>query len=69
VLFRSSRKKEPAPPQLGFRSRLVLAKLGYDLREHYDAVVAEAVPEDIERPLARLRGPDPVTRLDDRRPR
>ena len=69
MLFRSSRKKEPESPKLGFRSGLVLAKLGYDLRDSYKDVVEEPLPAERERSLDRLQDPDPATRPDDRKPR
>jgi hypothetical protein len=38
-------RRKPAPldaaSRMGFRSKLVLAKLGYDLRQHYDAVLEQ----------------------------
>jgi hypothetical protein len=33
-------------PQMGFRSVLVLMKLGFEMRMHYDEVLIEAIPDD-----------------------
>ena len=40
--------------RLGFRSPLFLAKLGFDLRDQYDEVLSEPLPEDLRRSLDRL---------------
>jgi hypothetical protein len=66
------RRKTHAPVEktLGSQSPLVLAKLGYDLREAYDDVVQEPLPEAIQQVLKRLpdapslrtiQGPIPVS--------
>jgi hypothetical protein len=36
---------------MGFRSLLVLMKLGFEMREHYDEVLNEAIPDELIRPL------------------
>ena len=40
--------------RLGFRSRLLLAKLGFDLRDQYEEVLGEPLPEELRRSLERL---------------
>jgi hypothetical protein len=35
--------------RMGFRSPLVLAKLGFDLRDHYDDMLSEPLPEELGR--------------------
>jgi hypothetical protein len=54
-------RRKPAPltaaSRMGFRSILVLAKLGYDLREEYAGVLAEEFPEEIAALAARLNPP------------
>jgi hypothetical protein len=50
---------EPAmTTRMGFRSLFVLAKLGFDLREHYDYLLEEPLPDDISRPLQALAARD-----------
>ena len=44
------------PQKLGMRSPLVLAKIGSDLRERYDAVLGEPLPEEIQRAADQLPG-------------
>ena len=39
----------------GFRSSLVLAKLGFDLRGHYEDVLSEPLPDDLSRLLTQLQ--------------
>jgi hypothetical protein len=47
MLFRRRRPEPLAEAaHMGFRSRLVLAKLGFDLRAQYDELASEP-PEDI----------------------
>ena len=50
-------RRKPAPldaaSRMGFRSKLVLAKLGYDLRQH-DAVRDQDLPEELALLAARL---------------
>lgn len=57
-------KPEPLPEaaRMGFRSRLVLEKLGFELRERYDALVGGALPGEIGRLASRL-DPNRVVRL------
>jgi hypothetical protein len=38
----------------GFRSSLVLAKLGYDLRRHYEDLLSEPLPDDLDRLVNQL---------------
>jgi len=40
---------------LGFRSPLVLAKLGFDLRSHYEDLLSEPLPDDLGRLLNQLQ--------------
>jgi hypothetical protein len=55
VLFRHRQKpKNDEASRLGFRSPLVLAKLGFDLRDRYEEVLGEALPEELRRSLDRL---------------
>jgi hypothetical protein len=55
------RRRKPAPlaaaGRMGFRSILVLAKLGHDLREEYACVLDEGLPDDIAALAARLNPP------------
>ena len=37
--------------QMGFRSVLVLMKLGFEMRKHYDEVLNEAIPDELIRSL------------------
>lgn len=70
MLPRFKKQKALQGPKLGFRSPFVLAKLGHDLRGQYEALFASALPQEIEGPLERLRGPGgEVERLDERRRR
>jgi hypothetical protein len=40
--------------QLGFRSVLVLMKLGFEMRKHYDEVLNEPIPDELIRPLSAM---------------
>ena len=40
---------------LGFRSSLVLAKLGFDLRRHYEDLLSEPLPGDLDRLVNQLQ--------------
>ena len=40
-----------APSQMGFRSPFVLMKLGFDMREHYDELLNEPIPDELMRHL------------------
>lgn len=42
--------------RLGCRSPLVLMKLGFDLRGHYDALLAAPLPEGLQRLADRIDG-------------
>lgn len=59
------RRARPAPAEvvkLGPHSPLVLAKLGYDMRQEYNGLVEEPLPEAIRKVAEKL--PDqPVLRL------
>lgn len=44
------------PDRLGCRSLLVLMKLGFDLRAHYDEVVAAPLPHDLQALADRVDG-------------
>jgi hypothetical protein len=68
VLFKS-RKPPPLPEasRMGFRSLLVLKKLGFDLREKYDALLDRHLTGEIARLASRL-DPDRVVRLPRRDP-
>ncbi len=46
-----------AAGRMGFRSILVLAKLGHDLREEYAAVLEEEFPDEIAALATRLNPP------------
>jgi hypothetical protein len=41
----------------GVRSKLVLAKLGFDMRDAYDDVLTEPLPKSIRKRVERLPGP------------
>ncbi len=71
MFFRSEKRDEPLEePKLGFRSTLVLAKIGYDLREQYSGLLEEPLPPEIEQGVERLLGPGAdVKQLEDRRPK
>lgn len=57
-MFGSDRKDEGSgEPKLGFRSTLVLAKIGYDLREQYNVALNEPMAPELEQALERLLGP------------
>ncbi len=50
MFFALDAKAEPVDgSRLGFRSPLVLAKLGFDLRASYDAMIEEPLPAEISR--------------------
>jgi hypothetical protein len=42
---------------MGFRSVLVLMKLGFDMRKHYDEVLNEAIPDELIRALDVMGAP------------
>jgi hypothetical protein len=50
------RKPTPLPEasRMGFRSRLVLAKLGFDLRQRYDALIGRELPDELGRLASQL---------------
>ncbi len=49
-----SKLTAPEEPKLGMRSPFVLAKIGHDLRHSYDDVIAEPLPEKMQRAVANL---------------
>ena len=55
VFFRTShRPRNQEASRLGFRSPLVLAKLGFDLRDRYEEALSQPLPETLRRSLDRL---------------
>ena len=50
------RKPTPLPEasRMGFRSRLVLAKLGLDLRQRYDDLLGRELPDELGRLASQL---------------
>jgi hypothetical protein len=58
----------PEAARMGFRSRLVLAKLGFDLRQRYDALIGRELPDELGQIASRLNpnvtdlGNEPVQR-------
>jgi hypothetical protein len=51
-------RRKPAPlpeaSRMGVRSRLVLAKLGFDLRQRYDALIGHELPDELGQLASRL---------------
>jgi hypothetical protein len=51
-------RRKPAPlpeaSRMGFRSRLVLPKLGFDLRQRYDALIGHELPDELGQLASRL---------------
>jgi hypothetical protein len=64
------RKPTPLPEasRMGFRSRLVLAKLGFELRQRYDALIGRELPDELGRLASKLNpsvvevGNEPIRR-------
>ena len=57
MFFALDARPEPVDgSRLGFRSPLVLAKLGFDLRASYDAVLEEPLPSELNRLVWALPG-------------
>ena len=55
MFFKDRRKpKNDEAARLGFRSPLFLAKLGFDLRDRYDDLLSEPLPDEFRRSLDRL---------------
>ena len=58
----------PEASRMGFRSRLVLAKLGFDLRQRYDALIGRELPDELGRLASQLNpsvvevGNEPIRR-------
>ena len=50
------RRKVSNTPTLGPRSSLLLAKLGFDMRPDYEAVLQEPLPQDLWNAVQQLRG-------------
>jgi hypothetical protein len=50
------RKPTPLPEasRMGFKSRLVLAKLGFELRQRYDALIGRELPDELGRLASKL---------------
>ena len=59
MLLDSDEPLSQSPTRLGFRSALVLAKLGSDFRDQYESVITQPFPPEFNRPLARLDGQEP----------
>jgi hypothetical protein len=59
-------RRKPAPlpeaSRMGVRSRLVLAKLGFDLRQRYDALIGHELPDELGQLASRLNR-DGIVRL------
>jgi hypothetical protein len=52
MIFKASKAHDPKEPlRMGFRSPLVLAKLGFDLRASYAELLEEPLSDEISRPL------------------
>src|SRR3954471_1785361 len=64
------RKPIPLPEaaRMGFRSRLVLRKLGFDRRQRYDGLIGRELPDEIGRLASQLNpsvvevGSEPIRR-------
>jgi hypothetical protein len=56
--YRAFTQKPAKSSAMGFRSSLVLAKLGFDLRDHYEDLFSEPLPPELGRLLDRLSGPE-----------
>jgi hypothetical protein len=63
------RKPTPLPEasRMGFRSRLVLEKLGFDLRQRYDDLLGRELPDELGRLASQLNpvvevGNEPIRR-------
>ena len=56
-MFKSRKKPPPLAEasRLGFASKLVLAKIGFELRREYDDVVREPLPDEWKRTVEVLR--------------
>ena len=51
------RKKKPPladATRMGFRDKLVLCKLGFDLRDHYEHLVNEPLPDALDQSIKSL---------------
>jgi hypothetical protein len=52
--FRAFNPSKLRSSKMGARSSLVLAKLGFDLRDHYEGLLDEPLPAEISRLIQRL---------------
>lgn len=55
--FRSDKESVADGRKLGFRSPLVLAKIGYDLRAQYQQLLEQPIPDEMAAKLQLLLGP------------
>ena len=62
------RKPRPLPEasRMGFRSRLVLEKLAFDLRQRYDAQLGRELPDELGQLASRLNRDGIVSLTTDR---
>ena len=60
MLFSARKNLLSEAPQMGFRSLFVLAKLGFDLRCHYDYLLEEPMPDEFRGPLEALAERDVI---------
>ncbi len=51
-------RKPPRSSAMGFRSPLLLAKLGFDLRSQYENLLSDPLPEEFGRLLNQLEDRD-----------
>jgi hypothetical protein len=58
----SPTKELPETSRMGFRSLFVLMKLGFDMREHYEAEMDQRLPQEIERSLQVLAARETLAR-------
>ena len=47
--FQAFNPSKPRSSKMGARSALVLAKLGFDLRDHYEGLLDEPLPAEMSR--------------------
>ena len=55
--FLQRKKKKPPladATRMGFRDKLVLCKLGFDLRDHYEHLVNEPLPDALDQSIKSL---------------
>ena len=61
MLLKRKRKKRPPlaeASRFGFGCKLVLSKIGFDLRRHYGDVLREPLPDEWKRTVEVLRNDD-----------